>query len=317
VDGVKISVIIPLYNAEKYLARAVESLIQTGYPALEIIVVDDGSTDSSLQVAHTIEGQYPATVRVFQHEDRANHGISAARNLGIKKSTGELICFLDDDDFVFPHRFRTSVPILESDMTIDGVYELTRMEFEGPPDGKAFWNKDGSFGITERLESEELLRCLLKGRIWHPNAILFRRSLLDRTGLFPADRRFPEDCHLWLRMACVGRIVGGDLTDPVCVYSREENNTYHYTLERKVDIVRVMTDVYSWAKEKHLNKTTLRTLFEGVRDYVLNGIIVARESGQRDIAKKIIISALTLDTMGLMREYRLLKQVLSIYLTAA
>jgi glycosyltransferase involved in cell wall biosynthesis len=314
---VKISVIVPLYNAEKYLARAVESLIQTGYPALEIIVVDDGSTDSSLQVAHTIEGQCPATVRVFQHEDRANHGISAARNLGIKKSTGELICFLDDDDFVFPHRFCTSVPILAHDMTIDGVYELTRMEFEGRPDGNAFWNEDGSFGITERLESEALLQCLLKGRIWHPNAILFRRSLLDRTGLFPADRRFPEDCHMWLRMACVGRIVGGNLTDPVSVYARDENNTYHYTLEKKVDMVRVMTDVYSWAKEKRLNQTILRTLFEGVRNYVLNGIIVARESGQRDIAKKIIISALTLDTMGLMRDYRLLKQVLSIYLTAA
>jgi hypothetical protein len=111
--------------------------------------------------------------------------------------------------------------------------------------------------------------------------------------------------------------VGGNLTDPVSVYARDENNTYHYTLERKVDMVRVMTDVYSWAKEKRLNKTTLRTLFEGVRNYVLNGIIVARESGQRDIAKKIIISALTLDTMGLMRDYRLLKQVLSIYLTAA
>jgi glycosyltransferase involved in cell wall biosynthesis len=309
---VKVSVIVPVYNAEKYLARAVESLVQTGYPALEIIVVDDGSTDSSLQAAHRLKDQYPATVRVFRHEDNVNHGVSATRNLGIQKSTGELICFLDADDYVLPHRFQTCVPRIENDETIDGVYELGRVKLEAPSEGKGFWKDGGIFGIQEDLAPDLLFRKLLSGQVWHTGDILVRRSLLERTGLFQEDMKFAEDCHLWFRMACVGRIVGGDLTDPVSVYSRHGNNAYQYTLERRVDMVRAMTDVYSWAKRKRLNKTTLRTLFEGVRDYVLNGIIIARENGETALARRIFAIPLRARCFGLVVNRPAIRQLLAL-----
>jgi glycosyltransferase involved in cell wall biosynthesis len=308
----KISAIVPAYNAEKYLKRGVESLLATHYPDLEIMIVDDGSTDSTWEIALSLQQDSANPVVACRHPDGRNHGVSAARNLGIQRSSGELICFLDADDYVLPHRFRTSVPLLAHDMTIDGVYELTRMEFEGQPDGNAFWNEDGSFGITERLESEALLQSLLKGTIWHINAILFRRSLLDRTGVFREDMRFAEDCHLWFRMACVGRIVGGDLSDPVSVYCRHENNAFQYTLERRVDMVRAMTDVYSWAKKKHLNKTTMRTLFEGVRDFVLNGIIVARENDETALARRILAIPLRAHCFGLVANRPAIRQLLAL-----
>jgi glycosyltransferase involved in cell wall biosynthesis len=308
----KVSVIIPCFNAERYLVRAVESLLETGYPQLEIIPVDDGSGDRTLQIAEALRAQNPSVVRVFGHEDNVNHGVSATRNLGILKSTGDLICFLDADDYVLPHRFQTCVQRMKDDETIDGVYELSRVKLEGPSEGKGFWEDGGIFGIQEDLAPDLLLRKLLSGQTWATSAILVRRSLLERTGLFREDMRFAEDCHLWFRMACVGRIVGGNLTDPVSVYSRHENNAYQYTLERRVDMVRAMTDVYSWAKQKPLNKATLRTLFEGVRDFVLNAIIVARENGQAALARRIFAIPLRARCFGLVVNPQALRQLLTL-----
>jgi glycosyltransferase involved in cell wall biosynthesis len=308
----KVSVIIPCFNAERYLVRAVESLLETGYPHLEIIMVDDGSRDRTLQIAEALRAQNPSVIRVFRHEDNVNHGVSATRNLGILKSTGELICFLDADDYVLPHRFQTCVPRIEDDETIDGVYELSRVKLEAPSEGKGFWKDGGIFGIQEDLAPDLLLGKLLRGQVWATSAILVRRSLLEQTGLFQEDMKFAEDCHLWFRMACVGKIVGGNLTDPVSVYCRHGNNAYQYTLERQVDMVRAMTDVYSWARKKRLNKTTLRTLFEGVRDYVLNGIIVARENGETALARRIFAIPLRARCFRLVVNQPAIRQLLAL-----
>jgi len=125
--SMSVSAIVPAYNAERFLVRAVESLIQTAYPNLEIIIIDDGSTDTTFSIARELQIKYPAIVQVLRHSDYGNHGVSASRNLGILNSSGELICFLDADDYVYSRRFETSVPMLEKDQSIDGVYELTEM----------------------------------------------------------------------------------------------------------------------------------------------------------------------------------------------
>ena len=105
----KVSIIIPLYNREKFITRAVESCIylpQTG----EIIIVDDGSTDKSLNIALELARKYP-NVKVIQHPDKKNHGRSAARNLGIKTAKFEYISFLDSDDWYLPNRFESEETI--------------------------------------------------------------------------------------------------------------------------------------------------------------------------------------------------------------
>ncbi len=92
----KVSVIIPVYNVEKYLNRCVESVIKQTYNNLEIILVNDGSTDSSMRLCVELKEKYPQLIIV----DKPNGGLSSARNAGIKASHGEYIAFLDSDDWV-------------------------------------------------------------------------------------------------------------------------------------------------------------------------------------------------------------------------
>ena len=92
----KISVIIPVYNVEKYLERCVESVMKQTYRDIEVILVNDGSTDDSLRVCKQLKVQYPQLIIV----DKPNGGLSSARNAGISASSGEYIAFLDSDDWV-------------------------------------------------------------------------------------------------------------------------------------------------------------------------------------------------------------------------
>src|SRR5687768_16144872 len=93
-----VSVIIPVRNRPDFLAGAVDSLIATRYPALEIVIVDDGSSDDTLVRARQMEERFPRLIRVFQHDDCGNHGPGASRNLGVRLSTGGYVSFLDSDD---------------------------------------------------------------------------------------------------------------------------------------------------------------------------------------------------------------------------
>ena len=94
----KISVIIPVYNVEKFLKRCVESVMKQTYRNIEVILVNDGSTDGSLGVAKELQKKYPQIIIV----NKENGGLSSARNAGIKASSGDYIAFLDSDDWVTP-----------------------------------------------------------------------------------------------------------------------------------------------------------------------------------------------------------------------
>ena len=92
-----ISVIVPIYNAEKYLAKCIESLLHQSHTALQIILVNDGSTDQSWTIAEQY-AQQDSRIQVYAHP--TNQGQSAARNLGLMHVTGEYISFVDADDYV-------------------------------------------------------------------------------------------------------------------------------------------------------------------------------------------------------------------------
>ena len=97
----KISIIVPIYNAEKYLARCIESILRQTYSDLEIILVDDGSVDDSADICDTFAFQ-DERILVFH---QANGGVSVARNLGLKKATGDFVMFVDADDCIEPDLF--------------------------------------------------------------------------------------------------------------------------------------------------------------------------------------------------------------------
>jgi len=308
----KISVIIPVYNAGKYLSKAVESVLSTGHNDLEIMIVDDGSTDDSHLIACRYAQQYPQVVKSLTHRGQASNGVSASRNSGIRKSTGEAICFLDADDYMLPHRFETSVPILKQNRHIGAVYELTRMVFDSVSEEMPFWNEAYLFGIYHKVDSDCILNELLKGTSWATSAILIRRSLLGKTGLFSEKLHIAEDCHLWMRLACVGKIVAGNMDRPVSIYRRHHSNTYRPALERKIDMIVAMTDVWRWAQCKSIAPNVKAVMKRGIRNYILNSVIVLREKGRTDLARKALMTGLLKGLFELMFYTDMLRQAFSL-----
>lgn len=114
----KISVIVPVYNAEKFIDKCIESVINQTYKEIELILVNDGSKDNSLKILQKYEKQYPKMIKVFNQD---NQGAGAARNLGIKNVSGKYIFFLDSDDWIEPdYLFKLYNDISSNDMVISG-----------------------------------------------------------------------------------------------------------------------------------------------------------------------------------------------------
>ena len=115
----KISVITPVYNAEKYITQAVESALRFD-EVYEVILVEDQSPDNALEVCKKLAQKYDR-VKLFQHPDKGNHGAGASRNLGLEKATGDFIAFLDADDYYLPNRFEAEKELFKNP-DVEGVY---------------------------------------------------------------------------------------------------------------------------------------------------------------------------------------------------
>ena len=110
----KYSVIIPVYNVEKYIDRCLKSIISQNYDDLEIIVIDNGSTDSSGIICDTYASEY-SNISVYHIE---NHGVASARNFGLAKAQGEFICFVDADDYLVGNLFSDTQNQLDSELDL-------------------------------------------------------------------------------------------------------------------------------------------------------------------------------------------------------
>jgi glycosyltransferase involved in cell wall biosynthesis len=122
-------VLIPVFNGANYLAEALETVTSQTYRPIDIIVVDDGSTDDSRSVAERFAG-------VVRYAYQPHSGIGAARNHGVELAWGDLLCFFDADDRMPPHRVRLQVEALIGQPDVDIVYGRVR-EFETPETGLA------------------------------------------------------------------------------------------------------------------------------------------------------------------------------------
>lgn len=111
-----ISVIIPVYNTEKYLGKAIESVLQQEEKPLEIIIVDDGSTDRSVSVAQ----QFGDKIKLLKQE--INKGCGAARNRGVKQANGDYLAFLDADDLWTKEKLKDQLSYLENNPGIDMIF---------------------------------------------------------------------------------------------------------------------------------------------------------------------------------------------------
>lgn len=114
-----ISIIVPIYNAEKYLKKCLDSLIIQSYENIEIILIDDGSTDSSAEICHVYLKKDKRIKYIFQN----NAGVSKARNVGISYATGKYILFVDSDDYVLKDYVKSLFEVMDgSELSVCGYY---------------------------------------------------------------------------------------------------------------------------------------------------------------------------------------------------
>ena len=117
----KISVIVPVYNTEKYIGRCIESILNQSYKELEVIVINDGSSDGSAEIIR----KYAENDSRIIFIDNKNYGVSESRNIGIRNAKGEYIQFVDSDDFIDENMLKDTLKLLEEhnvDMVITGLY---------------------------------------------------------------------------------------------------------------------------------------------------------------------------------------------------
>ncbi|NJK55609.1 MAG: glycosyltransferase family 2 protein [Pleurocapsa sp. SU_5_0] len=192
---VKVSVIIPAYNGDRYLAEAIDSVLQQTYQDYEIIVVDDGSTDHTAQVAQ----QYGKTIRYLT---QTNQGVAASRNLGLAAALGDYIAFLDQDDILLPHKLSSQTALLDQDTDL-GMVNSGWQIYRGNSISDCQDTAEAAVKPWEQipqLTSADLI-------IWKPvflGAMLFRRNWLERVGGFNTSLEQTPDVDLVMRLAKIG-----------------------------------------------------------------------------------------------------------------
>ena len=224
----KISVIIPVYNAEKYVTNAVESALQFD-EVFEVILVEDKSPDNALEVCKALAKKHEK-VKLFQHPDKGNHGAGASRNLGIKAASGEYIAFLDADDFYLPNRFDAERKIFKNP-DVDGVYGAL---------GVHYWNikaKEQYFPVYgEKLTTVYKMHApinvfagLLGMRgsfgLIHLDCLTVKNSALEKMDdLMKTELKLHQDTDFLMRLAFYTKLYPGILNEPVAVRGVHESN---------------------------------------------------------------------------------------------
>ena len=248
-----ISVIIPVYNSALYIQKAIESVLKQPED-IEIVIVDDGSTDSSLTICQKMANDN-STIKIIQHQDKRNHGRSASRNLGIKTSVGKYIAFLDADDYYLPGRFANDLKILDTEVSIDGVYNAISAHFyrEFTLTEK---NKLQLTTLREKVAPDKLFESM--GPIGHLGyfsgiGLTVNRSVFEKTGFFNEGLVVAEDTELWIRMALVANLKSGNINQPVAMRGvHYSNSSFKEHDLYEVNNLKMYESLLKWSFEKQI-----------------------------------------------------------------
>lgn len=283
---VEISFVIPAYNAEKYINRCIAQLLQIRNIEIEVIVVNDGSTDHTLQCIEAISD--PRMVIISQE----NKGVSVARNVGMSQAKGAYIFFVDADDCVLSDKFENYVSHLSLDADLY-MFSYQTILNNGHKTKAVLPLPNGIYGDVSAKElslrlydikfSKNYEATYFGGKIYQ---YLFRRSfLIDNQIFFLKDIHFAEDCIFCFQCFQRARTIQ---VDNVClyeyyVYDGSASHTYRPNLWKELVTSYELADNYSGGKLKHKNDIFFFYGNEVIRRIVLN----MRLSEHRRAIKKI------------------------------
>jgi glycosyltransferase involved in cell wall biosynthesis len=190
----KVSVVMPVWNSERYLTEALQSILDQTFTDFEILVLDDGSTDRSLEISHGFADRDPR-VKVIANE---HQGYSPLLNLGLSLARGRYIARMDSDDICMPDRFALQVAFLDSHPDYVAVgSQAIKIDPDSDPIGGT------NFPLThEEIDTSQING---QGKIMHPAATI-SRAALEKIGGYRPQFEPGEDFDLFLRLAEVGKL---------------------------------------------------------------------------------------------------------------
>ncbi|MBT3234605.1 MAG: glycosyltransferase [Bdellovibrionales bacterium] len=211
---ITVSVIIPTYNRATQVVPAIESVLSQSYRNFELIIVDDGSTDSTSKITMPILNRSDQPTRLLVTN---NQGVSAARNFGVKHSIGKWIAFLDSDDQWQPNKLSLQIEYLANHPDCQLVH------------GEELWIRNGK-RVNQRLKHKksggDIFIPSLKLCLISPSAVMLSRELYDQMGGFDDSYPVCEDYDLWLKITSLYQV--GFVDTPITIkYGGHQDQLSH------------------------------------------------------------------------------------------
>lgn len=241
-QNIKVSIIMPVYNVQKYLKQCLDSVVSQTLQEIEIIAVNDGSTDNSLQLLEEYRSKYPKLIKVYSTK---NHGVSHARNYGMGKAAGEYILFVDSDDFIeldmCEKLYRKAITD-NNDLVICGRYNVFENAYTGQLKRELVKTDliNRNFVLSEN--KYELAHILP-----FPWDKLFKRELLEGME-FPLNMRF-EDLAVIYNVVCRAKHIGV-VEEPLYNYRKTTQGGFLNTFSKQtLDIVKAFELVFNFMEQ--------------------------------------------------------------------
>lgn len=271
----RFSVIIPLYNKAPYVRRALDSVMKQSFRDFEMIVVDDGSSDESFDVAQdALEGSEVCYQLI--HQDNA--GVSTARNNGVASSHGDYICFLDADDW-WVSNFLERMDKLITDYPDAGIYGTNYYYVKNGRQRVCVTTAETGYINYCKVYAEKLQMPLWTG------ATCVNRRIFDETGGFRTHLKLGEDFDLWIRVALRHKVAF--LNEPLAYYYQDSDPEWRGTGHLTDPRYHMLWNLaYLEGEEK--NNPDYKSLIDGLRTYGLLPYYLSkvyRKDAKRELAK--------------------------------
>ena len=293
----KVSVIVPVYNAEKYLRQALDSILKQDYPELEIILVENMSEDSSMKICQSYEKAHKE-IRLFREKKR---GLGDARNTGLKRATGKYICFVDADDYLPDEKIIAKfINIAEqtaSDVVICNYARLWNEKLLPAAEHRAFSELNPD---TEDFRFKGFFSVGHLSYVW---AKLYRKSFLDEHGLRFSSLEYAED-KLFNIQCYMSGAVYTYIEDRGYIYRKNDQSvSWQYRSDSAENWFRMAYELRGWLEQKNKNTEEYASLirylilfaafFDGKMEYMQHRKSlwavrkVLRKYGSNPIGKKV------------------------------
>lgn len=286
--GQLVSVIIPVYNSEKYLAECIESILNQDYTDIEIILVNDGSKDGSLDICRRYECERVIIV------NKANEGVSVARNVGIRSSKGDLLTFVDSDDKLTPDCISRMVSAFDKNNT-DLVYGSFYYDYNGKLIPHSFRLNPGTYKsefLLDKFIDDGTLSGFLMGSVW---CGMYKRDVIEKHNLtFQDDIKLNEDGIFnfeYLLHAKRIEVIPGY----IYLYRQYGNSSTKDATIGDLNIkIREYLDSLSWDKQKYFFKEQMKAREVSM---ALWDILKAKSKGSFFVSYRFIKRRISFDSV--------------------